>query len=134
MKPESFGVRLHHELMKRGWSQSDFARALWPGETITDSRGYSAPRGRDRVSSWLADKSMPSPPQLRRICEVLQWDIDEVSPGTNLSRTERATPAMSLEMLSGAPDRVLLKINKLVSLKTAVAIAKLIEEEEGASS
>jgi len=129
MTTESFGKRLHHELMKRGWSQSDFARKLYPGETITDSRGYTAPRGRDRVSSWLADKSMPSAPQLRRICDLLGWEIDELSPGANLSRSERATPAMSLEMLTGAPDRVLLKINKLVSLKTAVAIAKLIEEE-----
>lgn len=127
---ESLGTKIHKELLKRNWSQSDLARHLWPGETIIDSRGYTAPKGRDRVSAWLADKQVPQPAMLRRIAEVLSFELDELSPNALASPREKATPSLSITTLASAPDRVLLQVNKLLPLKAALEIAAIVEKYE----
>ena len=127
---ESIGTKIHRELLKRGWTQSDLARHLWPGETIIDSRGYTAPKGRDRVSAWLADKQTPSAPALRRIAEVLEMDVNSLVPNALASVKEKEEPSLSINILAGAPDRAWVKINRLLPFKAALEIAAIIEKYE----
>lgn len=125
---ETLGTKLHRALLERNWSQSDFCRKLWPGETIIDSRGYTAPKGRDRVSAWLADKNTPQPQQLQRIAEVLGMPAEELAPGGLSSVNERETPALQISVLTGAPDRCMVRVNKLLPLSVALEIARLVEQ------
>jgi transcriptional regulator with XRE-family HTH domain len=118
------GTIIHRELLRRGWNQSDFARALWPNKVVTDARGYSAPYGRDRVSSWINGKSSPNPMTLARIAEVLELDIDELEPGALLAPGERANPPLEIRP---AGDAWLVRVNKTMPLKAALQIAAIIE-------
>ncbi len=127
---QTLGQKIHALLLKKGMRQSDLARKVWPGETKTDARGYPAPRGRDRISAYVNDKAMPEPATLKRIAKALDVEVDFLVPGALISPHERDTPAMNIKVLADAPDRCFLQINKLLPLRVALEIAKLVDEND----
>lgn len=127
---QTIGQKIHALLLQRGWRQSDLARKVWPGETKIDGRGYPAPRGRDRISAYVNDKAVPEPATLKRIAKAFDIDVNELLPEAMSSPHERATPPLDIRVLADAPDRCMLRINKLLPLSVALQIAKLVDEAE----
>lgn len=118
--------KLMHE---KRFSQSALARRIW-GE-IEDPRGYKVARNRDRISSWLAGKSLPDPDNLTALARALGVSPDELMPPTEPTPGSRNTygpPEISITSVAGtAPGLVLLQVNKMVSMPVALKVAGLLE-------
>jgi hypothetical protein len=64
--------------MKRiGVKPADLARMVW-GTTV-DSRGYTVPRNRDRIGSYLSAQSYPEPDNLRKLADALGVPVEELA-------------------------------------------------------
>jgi hypothetical protein len=122
-----FSRRLHHALLKKGWSQSDLARRIW-NSTRTGSDGFAQVVGRDRISSYINRKSMPAPATLQKIADALDMSVAELAPNLTASAVEKETPSLELKMVEGHSDKVLLRVNQLVPLSVAAEIVALIEK------
>lgn len=122
-----FSRRLHYALLKKGMSQSDLARKIW-NATRTGSDGFAQVVGRDRISSYINRKSMPSPATLQKIADALGMPVAELAPNLTASAVEKESPSLELKMVEGHTDKVLLRINQLVPLSVAAKIVGLIEE------
>lgn len=126
---EEFAHRLHTELLKRGWSQSDFARRVWEGQTRRVGK-YDVVVGRDRISAYINAKAKPEPKTLKMMADALGLTPEELAPSITASVVEKEAPSLEIKMLAEHPDKCLVKVNRLLSLDTAMAIGKLISEEE----
>lgn len=127
---QTLGQKIHNLLLSKGWRQADLARRVWPGETKTDARGYQVPRGTDRISAYINDKAVPEPATLKRIAKAFGIEVDDLVPGALASPHEKETPSLSISVLPGAPDRCLLRVNKLLPLSVALQIAEIINKHD----
>ena len=128
---EAFGRKLFFELEKRGWSQSDLARRIFPdAKTKYDNRGYSVTKGRDVVSTWVRGKALPSPQNLKKVAAALGMEPEMLAPNITTGTIEKENPTLSINMIAGHVDKCYLRINRLVPLSTALEIAKLLEAVE----
>jgi transcriptional regulator with XRE-family HTH domain len=124
---QNFARRLHTLLAQGGMSQSDLARAIWgPG---TDPRGYNVAKNRDRIVHYLRGRSLPNPENLRKMAEALGVTPEELMPPTSAA-VDDENPAVSISMVGGHPGRAHLVVNKLVSMKLALQIGELLNQEE----
>jgi hypothetical protein len=126
---EEFSKRLHYALLKKGWSQSDLARAI-DGTFKVDSRGFKQWGSRDRISSYINKKAMPEPRTLTKIAKALDMDAADLAPNLTAAAVENESPALELKMVAGHRDKCLLRINQLVPMSVAVRVLALIEGEE----
>lgn len=124
---ETFAENLHRALLERGWSQSELARRVW-NEIRQDSKGNNQVVGRDRISAYCRG-TLPEPATLKRIADVLRMTVEDLAPDIAASVVQKENPSVSIQMLAGHEDKCLLKINRLVSFSTAIAVGKLIEED-----
>lgn len=112
---QEFGRRLMNAIIERRWNQSDLARA--------------ADLPRDSISTYVRGKSFPTPLSLSKIAAALRVDPEELLP----NHTERAIaedePALEVKVSPARPGAAWLRVNRLVSLATAVQITRLIEED-----
>jgi transcriptional regulator with XRE-family HTH domain len=128
---EAFGRKLFFELERRGWSQSDLARKLFPNSDVKyDNRGYTVTKGRDVVSSWVRGKALPSPQNLIKVAAALGMDPEVLAPDITTSTIEKENPTLSINMIAGHVDKCYLRVNRLVPLSVALEIAKLLEGVE----
>lgn len=137
---EQFRNRLAWAMAEKNMSASDLARALW-GE-VTDARGYTVAKGRDRMTHYLAGAIYPSPDLIERIAKILE--IDPNSLARDEALVSKPIPAsghitrqtnkldMSINIVSpvGGKSLVMVTIHCPVSLETATKIARLIEDEK----
>ncbi|MHC5033456.1 MAG: hypothetical protein ACYTFZ_00245 [Planctomycetota bacterium] len=127
---QEFARKLHDELNKRGWNNSDLARAVW-GETV-DKRGYAVARNRDRVGQYVAGKSYPEPYNLQKIADVLGVKPEDLAPELFTAAVERETPSVAITAAAGHPDKVSVVINMLLPFALAMEIGKLISDYQEA--
>ena len=126
LEMENFARRLKSVLDEKNMSQADLARKIW-GST-TDSRGFDVARNRDRISVYLAGKSMPDSKNLRAIAEALNMKAEELAPDIIAATVERENPEIQFTMVSGHTDKVYLRVNKLVPLAVAAQIVTLLSD------
>lgn len=124
---EQFARRLHELMIARGLSQSDLARAVW-GST-KDQRGYNVARNRDRISVYLKGLSYPERENLDKLAKILGTTPEDLAPDLAAAAVERTNPALAIHEAAGHPDKVYLRVNKLVPLKTAAKVIALLSEE-----
>lgn len=122
-----FSENLRAARVERGLSASDLARLIW-GETV-DKNGYTVAKHRDRISVWENGRGVPEPANLQKVSDVLGIPVEELAPDLAMKAVERAPPEISFQMVHGGENLVLLRINTLTSLETAVAIAGLISKD-----
>lgn len=121
---QSFSRRLHDALTQAGMNQSDLARAVW-GET-TDSKGRPVAKNRDRISQYLAGKSVQA--NLAKIADALGVDLLDLAPDITAATIEREDPAFQVTLVTGHDDRTHLRVNALVEFKVAQEVMRILAE------
>lgn len=126
---EEFGNRLYQALIEADMSQSDLAREVF-NETRTDpTTGYELVVGRDRISQYVRGKQFPEPRVFKRICDVLGKKQEELAPKMVGTTIQRENPSVEMKMIGDRTDTVLLRINKIMPLRTATKIMALIDDD-----
>lgn len=123
---QEFGRRLHDLILQRGWNQSEFAREV---ERITGEK-----IGRDSVSTYVNGRTYPTPKMLKMICDTLGVTREELLPNSVISAMEAETPSMQLTQVSGHPDKVMLRINRLVPIEIGAEVIRMIAKADTTKS
>lgn len=126
---QDFARRLHQELIKKGWTQSDLARAAF-GTTV-DSSGYKVAKGRDRISVYLRGLQAPDPRHLSAIAKALGVTPEDLAPDLHASAIDREFPEVRINQASGHPGKVHLVVNKIVPATVAAQVFSLISDVDG---
>lgn len=110
-----FGRRLQHLHLAKGWNQSDLARA--------------AGLGRDAISTYINGRSFPEPKSLLALAEALQVDPSELLPNSvAMAMKQDAAPVLEIKQSAGHPDKVYLRVNRVVTFEQAAQIFSILKE------
>lgn len=113
---QEFGKRLYKLMIARGWNQSELARR--------------AGLNRDSVSTYVRGSSLPTPQSLVALAGALDMKPEELLPNQDIQAIEQDAPAFEMKASVSDPNKVLLRVNRLVSMSTAVKIAELLQNDE----
>lgn len=127
LRSQEFARRLHKAMLDRGWNQSDLARAAW-GESRADSRGYSQPIGKDRVSVYLKGRVLPDAQNLQKLATALEITVEELAPLNATPTPETSTPTGIRP--ASEPGKFFVSIGDPISMKLAAKILLMVEEEK----
>jgi transcriptional regulator with XRE-family HTH domain len=111
-----FAKRLHHHIISRGWTQSEFARHC------------EIPR--DAISTYVRGRSMPSPTNLDRMASVLGVRPEELMPNYYESAQAKADSQMELRDVPNEEGYMWLKLNLRLPKKVAIQIFLLAQESQ----
>lgn len=73
---------------------------------------------------------MPTPLNLSRLAKALNVTSEEILPNHIESAIDEDTPAFEMKVSPNAPDVAWIRINRLVSVKTAMGIMQLLEGDD----
>ncbi len=115
-----FGRRLQHQMVKKGWNQSELARQA----------GYHMPGkkrlGRDSVSNWVRGEEMPGPVRLHALCKALSVKPEDLVPaGAAMSVDDKVSP---LSIRVTQDGNVWLQINQATSMELAMKVVSILEQ------
>jgi transcriptional regulator with XRE-family HTH domain len=112
---QEFGRRLYNLMLAKGWHQSELARR--------------AGLPRDRVSTYVRGAAMPTPANVDALAKALGVDAEAILPNHLMSAIDEDAPALEIRSSPAAPGKAWLRVNRLVTLATAVRIADLLEND-----
>jgi len=112
---QEFGQRLYNLMLARGWKQSELAR--------------QAGLNRDSVSTYVNGRSLPTPQSLRALARALDMTSEELLPNHTISAIEADVPAFEMKASAADPTKVFMRIDRLVTMATAVEILKLLQAD-----
>lgn len=112
---QEFGRRLHHMLLERGWRQSELARR--------------AGIQRDSVSVYVRGRSFPTPLNLQKMAKALGLRPEDILPNQLESAIAEDEPDFELKVSPGDAKQAWVRLNRLMSLETAVQIATLVQAD-----
>lgn len=114
-----FGQRVYSLMLKKGWKQSDLAR-------------HSGLK-RDSISTYVRGRVFPTPQSLQALAKALGVKPEELLPNIAKSAIDADEPSLSMRASTLDPAKVWLQVNQQVSMKTALRIAQVLEEEKEAA-
>lgn len=124
---QEFGRRIQQELLKRGWKQSDLARAAFG--TTTSAAGYTVAKNRELVSQFVGGKSFPSPLSLHKIAQALGKKPEDLMPQIRTKAIEdESDPDLEFKVAAGKGDEGLLRINRIVTIDQFARIMAILQE------
>lgn len=100
-------------MRERDWSQSDLAR--------------HADVPRELISTYVRGVSLPEPRTLRKLANALGTTPEKLLPAAAGLTAQDEIPAFSITELAGHPGRVWLRINRMVTLDTAMQIGAILQ-------
>lgn len=112
---QQFGRRLYQLMLQRGWTQSELAR--------------QSDLPRDSISVYVRGKSLPTPASLQKLAEALSVKPEELLPNHVESAIDSDTPALEIKVSPNAPNIAWLRVNRLVTVATALKITELLEAD-----
>jgi transcriptional regulator with XRE-family HTH domain len=112
---QEFGKRLYRLMMAKGWRQSELAR--------------QADLPRDSVSTYIRGKTLPTPLSLQKLADALGVASEELLPNVVEGAIDEDIPSLEMKVSPNAPETAWLRVNRAVSLKTALEIMRLLEED-----
>ncbi len=110
-----FAKRLYREMLKRGWNQSE--------------TGRQAGLPRDAISVYVRGKSLPEPANLEKLAKAFDMPAEQLLPNYLESAIDEDAPSFEMRVSVNAPNTAWVRVNRLVSLQTAVKIAELLEAD-----
>lgn len=113
---EEFARRVYRLMVQRGWTQSDLAR--------------HAGLPRDAISVYVRAKSLPTPVNLAELAACFNMKPEELLPNIVETAIDNDQPAFEMRASTAAPGKVWLRVNRAVSMATAVKIAELLEQDD----
>lgn len=116
---QEFGRRLYNLMLKKGWHQSELARR--------------ADLPRDSISVYVRGRSLPTPQSLKALADALGVSPDELLPNHVESAIDADNPAFEMKVSPNAPDVAWMRVNRLVTVKTALKIMELLESDDAAN-
>lgn len=132
-KSEEFRHNLQQALIRKGWSQSDLARAIW-GSYTDERTGYKLARNRDRIARYVRGVNFPDPLALSQIAKALETTPEDLAPERVGESLAERTPQVSIQQIPGYEDKVHLVIDALVPAKLAAKIYTLMVETDNVSA
>jgi transcriptional regulator with XRE-family HTH domain len=126
---QEFGRRLQARMIALGWNQSELSRRATeylPKPAKGQVQGHTL--GRDRISSYIRGKYLPRPEALEAIAKALKCKPEDLLPPEGVPSVVEEGPLM--EMRSIDAHRVAIRINRVVSQQTALAIMTLLAKED----
>jgi len=112
---QEFGRRLYSLMLDKGWTQSEMARR--------------ADLPRDAVSTYVRGKSLPTPQNLKKLAETLGVEQDDLLPNYVEGAIDQDHPAFEMKISPSATTVAWIRVNRLVSVSTALKIAALLEAD-----
>lgn len=110
-----FGRKLQHLMMDREWNQSDLAR--------------KSGLGRDAISTYIRGKSFPEPKNLAKLSRAFQISASELMPNAEIRAIDAdQLPMLEIKQAANFPDKVMLRINRMVSMEQAAAIVAILRD------
>lgn len=117
---QAFARRLYQLMLKRGWNQSELGR--------------QAGLPRDRISTYVRGAVLPTPQSLAALARAFNMSPHDLLPDHVESAIDADNPAFEMKVSPNDPSVAWLRVNRLVTLKTAVAVAELLEADNAASN
>lgn len=112
---QEFGKRLYNLMLRKGWHQSELAR--------------QADLPRDSISVYIRGRSLPTPLNLRQLAAALDVTPEELLPNYVESAIDDDQPSLELKVSPNMPDQAWLRINRLVSVRAALKIMDVLEND-----
>lgn len=113
---QEFGKRLYTLMLDRGWHQSELARRS------------GLPR--DSISVYVRGKSLPTPQSLAALAKTFGIPAEELLPNHIESAIDEDAPAFEMKVSPNAPLVAWVRLNRLVTVRTALQIAELLEADD----
>lgn len=102
-------------LDSKGWIQADLARAT------------GLPK--DSISTYVRGVALPTPRSLKKLAEQLDVDPVDLLPNATQNAIENDKPSLEIRTSASAPNVAWLQVNRLVTLRTATAVAELLAQD-----
>lgn len=83
---KAFARRLHEEMVKKGWNQSTLAKEAFGTEV---KEGRRVPKGRDRISVYIAGKNLPDDANMKRLAKALGVPVSSLAPDFDKAPVDR---------------------------------------------
>ena len=113
---QEFGRLLYQAMLAKGWTQSELAR--------------QADISRDKVSTYIRGKTMPTVRNAQKLADVLGVTREALLPNSMEMAVEQDDPDLEIKRSPGMPSHLTwLRVNRAVSLDTALKIAELIQND-----
>lgn len=113
---QQFGKRLYKLMIAKGWHQSELAR--------------QSDLPRDSVSVYVRGKSLPTPQSLQKLAEALGVSAEELLPNQIEGAIDEDAPAFELRASPNRPAVAWLRVNRLVSMTTALKIGEILKDDD----
>lgn len=126
---EEFGRRLASRMQQLGWGQSELARRATdhlPKPAEGQVQGLKI--GRDLISNYIRGKYLPRPPTLDAIAKALHCLPEDLLPADAVPSVVSDAPRADIREVEGG--RMSVRINRVVSKKTAIDIMSLLMAED----
>lgn len=73
---------------------------------------------------------MPSPKGLKKLAVALGVEVEELLPNSFEAALDNEIPAIELKMSQSDPETAWLRVNRAVSMETALQVLELIKRDE----
>jgi transcriptional regulator with XRE-family HTH domain len=114
---QEFGRRLMAVMLDKGWNQSELARA--------------SGLGRDAISTYIRGVSFPEPRNLHKLAAALGTEPEHLLPNAVVRAMESDTgPMLEIRQAAGHPDKVWVRVNRMVSFDQAAEIFGVLKESQ----
>lgn len=110
---QEFGRRIHALMLERNWNQAELARA--------------AGLGRDSISTYVKGAVFPDPKNLKKIADALGTTPQSLMPD-GVTQAGQDMPMLEIRQSSTEPDKVHIRINRLVTFEQATKIFSIINQ------
>ncbi|MFY7925556.1 MAG: helix-turn-helix domain-containing protein [Aquidulcibacter sp.] len=112
---QEFGKRLYKLMLSRGWHQSELAR--------------QSGLPRDSISVYVRGKSLPTPTSVAALSRALGVGAEELLPNHLEGAIDEDQPSLEIRVSTNSSDVAWIRLNRAVSVKTALKIAELLEND-----
>jgi transcriptional regulator with XRE-family HTH domain len=112
---QEFGKRLYGLMLARGWNQSELGR--------------QSGLPRDSISTYVRGQSLPTPQNLKALSEAFGIEAEELLPNQVESAIDEDNPSFEMKTSTSAPNMAWVRVNRLVTMQTAIRIADLLEND-----
>lgn len=112
---QEFGRRLMALMLDKGWNQSELARA--------------SKLGRDAISTYIRGVSFPEPKNLHKLAKALDMTAAQLLPNAIVRAMDNDTaPMLEIRQAAGHPDKVWVRVNRMVTFTQAAEIFALLKD------
>lgn len=113
---QEFAKRLYTLMIRKGWHQSELAR--------------QSGLPRDSISVYMRGKSLPEAANTQALANALGVSVEQLMPNHVESAIDEDSPALEMKVSPNAPNAAWIRVNRLVSLRTALSVMDLLEKDD----